>query len=83
LNTALLRPQQALGGISLACGFIGALTGTLCVYLRTDDPAAVDCLLRVLLPDIFTSTKGNLILINSLAARYHVPTIYPVGIWSA
>jgi putative ABC transport system substrate-binding protein len=31
----------------------------------------------VLLPDIFTTTKVNLDLITSLAARRHVPTIYP------
>jgi putative tryptophan/tyrosine transport system substrate-binding protein len=31
----------------------------------------------VLPPDIFTSTKRNLDLITSLAARYRVPTIYP------
>jgi putative ABC transport system substrate-binding protein len=31
----------------------------------------------VLPPDIFTALKTNLALITSLAARYHVPTIYP------
>jgi putative ABC transport system substrate-binding protein len=31
----------------------------------------------VLPPDIFTTTKTNLALITSLAARYRVPTIYP------
>jgi len=31
----------------------------------------------VLLPDIFLTTRTNLALITSLAARYHVPTIYP------
>jgi putative ABC transport system substrate-binding protein len=31
----------------------------------------------VLPPDIFTALKTNLTLITSLAARYHVPTIYP------
>jgi putative ABC transport system substrate-binding protein len=31
----------------------------------------------VLPPDIFTTIKTNLALITSLAARYHVPTIYP------
>jgi len=31
----------------------------------------------VLLPDIFTTTKRNLALITSLAARARVPTIYP------
>jgi putative tryptophan/tyrosine transport system substrate-binding protein len=28
-------------------------------------------------PDVFTTLKTNLALITSLAARYHVPTIYP------
>jgi putative tryptophan/tyrosine transport system substrate-binding protein len=31
----------------------------------------------VLPPDVFTTLKTNLALITSLAARYHVPTIYP------
>jgi putative ABC transport system substrate-binding protein len=31
----------------------------------------------VLPPDVFTGMKTNLALITSLAARYHVPTIYP------
>ena len=31
----------------------------------------------VLMPDIFMTTKVNLALITALAARYHVPTIYP------
>jgi putative tryptophan/tyrosine transport system substrate-binding protein len=31
----------------------------------------------VLPPDVFTTAKDNLDLIISLAARYHVPTIYP------
>jgi putative ABC transport system substrate-binding protein len=31
----------------------------------------------VLLPDIFTTTKTNLALITSLAARYKLPTIFP------
>lgn len=31
----------------------------------------------VLLPDVFATTKNNLALINSLALRNHVPTIYP------
>ena len=31
----------------------------------------------VLPPDIFTTMITNLVLITSLAARYHVPTIYP------
>lgn len=31
----------------------------------------------VLMPDTFTTTKINLDLVTSLAARYHVPTIYP------
>ena len=31
----------------------------------------------VLLPDIFTTTRTNLALVTSLAARYHMPTIFP------
>ena len=31
----------------------------------------------VLPPDVFTTTKANLDLITSLAARTHLPTIYP------